>query len=250
MKLKILLIILAIGALASCKQSAPVKKETISNSVTNDGSALSLNKKIFARAMKYNDPYTALYSAHAIIELDSQHSRKYLDTLVKLYSALSMSGAALQLADQILVKEPDNKKMLEIKVSGYLAQGDVNGALNLTRKLYSMGNNPKYLYQVAYIQIESMNIKDAEATLDQVEAHPRYAKDSVDFQTATPGVMQNVPLEAATIYLRGYVNIQKKRYPEAMTKFKEALTRYPNFYMAAKNLQLLQQGMAQGGQRR
>lgn len=253
MKKIFLSFLLATVAFVSCKPKEETKtttSTTTTSSSANDNPTVALNKKIFNTAMAYNDPYTALYAAHAIIAADSTQEKVYLDTLAKIYGSLNMPAAALQIADKILKRDPANKKMLEMKASGFLAQGNVGEALNLTRKLYAMDNDPKYLFQIAYIQIESMNLKDAENTMDQIEKHPRYAKDSVEFQTATAGVMQKVPLEAAAIYLRGYVDIQKKRYPEAMTKFKEALGIYPNFFMAGRNLQMLQQGMAQQQGRR
>jgi tetratricopeptide (TPR) repeat protein len=226
------------------KSTTVVKHDSTGAAPTElDKAMLEHDKKVFAQAIKYDDPYTALYAAHSIIAHDSSYKDQYLDTIAGLYVSLNLPQQSMKIADEVLKLNPENEKMMEIKVSGYMAEGKVDEALAINKKLYDKSKKLKFLFQNAYMQIQMGKLKDAYAIMKQVEAHPNYGTDSVEFQGDAPGQMQKVPVKAANIYLKGYLDIQNQKYPEALQKFKTALNIYPKFFMAKKNMTLLEEGM-------
>ncbi len=239
-------IILCLSACNNAKDKAPQKSAKGAIELSPVQKELyALDEKVFKESIRLKDPYTALYAAHALIELDAKHSRKYQDTLAAIYIALQMPNSAGIIATEQLKTDPDNKTMLEIKITNAMMEGRPEEALNINKKLFGMTNSPKYLFQIAYIQIESGKSEEALKALEEMKAHPKYNTDSVKIQAEAQGGTQNVPLPAADQYLRAYMDIRKNQYPSAIQKFQAALKIYPQFYKARENLQAVIQGMQQ-----
>jgi tetratricopeptide (TPR) repeat protein len=245
MKRLILFPLALLVGMAACKREDKTAAGKGSEAQSFEKQLTEHNKKVFDQAMKHKDPYTAMYAANSLLLTDSAGSRKMLDTLAGIYAALQMNGSANMIADQILKTEPENRKMLEIKVGDAMARGNTEEALNLNRKLYGISKDGRHLFQIAYIQIESQKVQDADATLKELESHPGFMKDSVDFQSEAQGIMQKVPMQAADLYLRGFMEIRRNNYGAAAQKMQQALKIYPNFYKAKENMQLLAQAMQQ-----
>ena len=251
----ILTIILSLS-IFGCQNTAEVKPKK----AAFDQSAIDFQVKLFDKAIQLKDPYTAVVAANSILLMDSSgKTRKYQDTLAGLYTALGMNGASSKMADNILKKDTNNIKMLEVKTSGLLAEGKFAEAMKCNNRLYELTKKPHYLFQTAYMQIESQKMSDANATIQKVLKIKGYEKDSVDFsanpQTGIPA--QKAPLNAAVVYLQAYMDIQKQDYQGALVKYDRALKIYPNFYKAKENMQIIIQGMQkqqaaqqQGGQGR
>ncbi len=246
MKYTLSLCIIAALFLGACKNDKSASKNGAENiSVAKDDNAIALNKKIFAMATHNKDFYTALYAANAIIALDSANAGTYYDTLATIYAGLNQIEAASQMANKVLAKDPNNRKMLEIKASSAAATGDMANAMTISKKLYEISKEPKYLFNIATLNIQAGNYGETESTLDQLEKDPRYGKDSVEMPGQRQGQFQRIPLEAAVIYLRGNLDLSKNRIMEGATKIKQAIDRFPNFYLARRDMQMIQQSMQQ-----
>ncbi len=239
------------------------------------------SKAMLARAQALNDPYTQLYALNSLIVSDTTGANSYSDSLATLYAKLNLTTQALAVADKVLMKQPDNTAMLELKASALMAlgrddegskmidslakkypdnakmnelqasalvkAGKTGDAANLFRKQYQQDSNPSTLVKLAYIQAETGNLKGAEATLKEIEAHPKYKSETAEFQTADPSKMQQVPLPAAVAYFRGYLAIKKNDPQTALNLWDKALGLYPEFYMAKSNIAYVKNAM-RGGQ--
>jgi tetratricopeptide (TPR) repeat protein len=230
----------------SCTQQTPdnnTKSTTVNtekNSLDNiRKERIAHNQKIFDEASAYGDSYVALNATYNLLADDSANSAKYLDTISALYVRLSLVGPAMKVAEKILEKDPTNEKMLDLKANAQMSMGNTNEAMNINRKLYEKDKKLKYLFQIASVQLNSRNFKDLDATISQIEKHPDLSKDSLEVPTDVPGQVQKVPCRAAVAYLRGVVAGEKQNFPEAKKKFKQAVSIYPQFVMAKRYLEML-----------
>jgi len=236
----------ALAIFGGCKQqtggstsnvAADVKKEIIAH-----------DKAILAHADVLKDPYTTLYTINSLLAYDTGNL-KYIDTAAQLYGKLGLGEQAMTCAQKVLAKEPNNVTMMEIQAGGYMALGNMDKAADICSKLYDKTNKPKYLFNLAMLQIQmhakERNFSEAERTISKIENHPDYMKDSAAVQTDAGGQMQKVPLNACTIYLRGVIDGQNQKYEGAIKKFESALKIDPDFYLANKNYNYLAQAVQQ-----
>ncbi|RYD80825.1 MAG: hypothetical protein EOP53_07510 [Sphingobacteriales bacterium] len=200
---------------------------------------LAFNQRIFNEASANGDAYVALNATYAMLADDTGNTSKYLDTLSALYVRLNLVGPAMKVADKILVRDPDNEKMLDLRANAQMSMGNTGEAMNINRKLYEKDKKLKYLFQIASVQLSSRSFKDLEATLSQIEKHPDLNTDSLEVPTDQPGQVQKVPSKAAVAYVRGVVAGEKQNFPEAKRKFKQAVSIFPRFTMAQKYLEML-----------
>lgn len=245
MKMTFYLAIVATLCFASCKQNG------VQPAGGNDAMEKELqahDKAVLARAEIMKDPYTAIYAMNSLLVYDSTNI-KYLDSLAKLYAKMGMLDQSMKLVPKVLAKKHDDVKMLEIQASGEMALGHSDKAIEISNKLYDKTNMPKYLFNIAGIQLqshpESHDYTEIEKILAKIEANPNYLKDSASMQTDAPSQMQKVPLTAAVTYIRGVMDAQNQKYNTAMQKFEAALKIDREFYMAQKNYQYLGQAMQQ-----
>jgi tetratricopeptide (TPR) repeat protein len=193
--------------------------------------------------MRFKDPTTAISAAQSYLLYDSTN-RQFKDTLAILYSALGMLKSSSMIADEILIKEPNNTKMLDISQSYLISTGKVEEANAINEKLYGLTKKSKYLFHIAYINIETGKFQEGLKVLERLKPSiDAGSTDSIEFQMGQQGGMQNVPVKAADLYLRAFVDIQTQRYQEAFNKYQACLKIYPDFYKAKENLQMLVQGM-------
>ena len=207
---KIIALSAAIAAFGGCKQQAgsggsasgDARKEIIAH-----------DKAILAHADIMKDPYTTLYATNSLLAYDTGNL-KYTDTIAQLYGKLGMGEQAMKAAQKVLAKQPDNVTMIEILAGGYMALGNSDKAAELCEKLFDKTNKPKYLFNLGMIQIQD-HAKDrdfsaAEKTVSKIENHPDFLKDSAKVQTDAGGPLQNVPLNACALYLRGVIDARNK----------------------------------------
>ena len=161
MKYTFYLLILSVFAFSSCKNDkSSAKNAGESINVSKDENLLALNKKIFNNAIRNKDKFSAIYAANSIIAMDSASAGIYFDTLASLYLDMRMIDAAGQIANKVLAKDPNNKKMLEIKAAGMIASGDLNGAVTINKKLYDQTHSLKYLFEEKYVDFKTLKNSD------------------------------------------------------------------------------------------
>src|SRR5688572_29236265 len=85
----------------------------------NENSEVSedTDMKLYTQAMEYEDYNTAIIAVQSMMLKDP--SKEYLvDTLANLYLKAELFPSALKAAEKVLVKRPNDVKMLEIAVKG------------------------------------------------------------------------------------------------------------------------------------
>jgi tetratricopeptide (TPR) repeat protein len=249
-KFKLVIFTILIGSIGftACKDknAGGTSDKGLANEMRKE--RLAHNRKVYETATKMHDNYTRLTALYDIMADDSSNSLKDMDTVAELYMKLNMGVPALKMAEKILVKDPENEKMLELKAEGCMSTGKEAEALNINRKLYEKTKKLKYLFGIANGQIQMGNMKDANETLNRVKASPDYQRDSVDVADNSSGRLQKVPDPALMAYIEAMFAAQKKNYPEMAAKLKQALTIFPDYTNARRDMMALQQQAQQAQQ--
>jgi len=196
-------------------------------------------------AVKVHDNYTQLNALYNIMADDSSENLKNMDSIAEIYLRINMGMAALKMSEKILVKDPENEKMLELKAEGSVGQGKDAEALNINRKLYEKTKKIKYLFNIANVQLEANNMKDLDQTLDHIKTSPGYQKDTIEVADNQSGRLQKVPAPAAMAYMEAMIGYQKKDIKEMFTKLKQAVAIFPDFINANRAIQAIMQQQQQ-----
>jgi len=231
--------ILLVGA-TSCKRKADNASGTdssLTEQIRKD--RIEHNKKILDMASKAHDNYTQLYALYNLMADDSANNLKNMDSVAEIYLKLNMGMAALKMSEKILVKDPENERMLELKAEGDMSMNKDEEALNINRKLFDKTKKLKYLFNIANVQMHTHNMKDLGETLDHIKTSPTYQKDSIEVADNQNGTLQKVPDPAVMSYIEAMLLFQKNKMNEGAAKLKQAIDIYPQYINARRDMQAL-----------
>ena len=216
----------------------PVKAERIAH-----------NKAVYDMAAKVHDNYTQLNALYNIMADDTTNSLRNMDSIAELYLKLNMGTPALKMSEKILAREPGNEKMLELKAEGDMSMGKGEEALNINRQLYDKTKKIKYLFNIANVQLQANNMKDLHQTLDKIKATPAYETDSIEVADNQTGTLQKVPAPAVMSYVEAMLAYRSKDVKGMYAKLKQAVTIFPDYINANRDIQAIMQQSQQGQQR-
>lgn len=207
--------------------SCAAQKNTTSNTV------VITNKTIYAKAVEYGDFNTAIVAAHNILA-NSPADYHFMDSLARLYYASGNLVAAINIGNDILNAAPQNITVREIVANSQLGLGLSGEALINYNDLFGRTSNLLYLYNVASTEFGMKRFTEAGLTLDKIlKADGNLTKVSL---TGTDGRIQEIPLKAAALNIKGAIAVEVNNIPIAKQNFEEALKIAPDFDLAKTNL--------------
>jgi tetratricopeptide (TPR) repeat protein len=198
----------------------------------------SLAIRIYQQAARYNDPIVKIYALHHRIAAEGA-SFGLLDTLAQAYFEAGFYRQAIAVVDEILLQQPRNATLAEIKALSYYYLQDIKKAVDAYEKLYEITSDPLHLYQVITLQFNLQRYGECQANIDKLLSLPESAQ--VQVRITTPeGQTQEIPLRAAAYNVRGVIFRLQKEYAKAKEAFEKALQIAPDFLLAKGNLDDMQ----------
>ena len=242
MKIKTLLLCLAIGTLAQ-PLSAQKKKDTSAPNktiappeATENDALFELQRKVYQQALRYGDFNTAAVALNYIVALKPE-KREYKDTLALVYSELGANVQALSVAKDILSTNSNNAQMLEVAANAEESLGLIKEALEDYEKLFKLSGKTYHLYKVAGMQYYLKRFGECAATLNGLLNAKDVGTEKITMNYDRQ--RQDVPLSAAVYNMRGMLALEQKDYKISRDNFNEALKIMPDFYLAKGNLGLV-----------
>ncbi len=248
---KIILTSIMAGCLAliSCKHHGKGTDTTTTSSSTPAATSMdpvkaeriAHNKAVYDMAAKVHDNYTQLNALYNIMADDTTNSLRNMDSVAEIYLKLNLGTPALKMAEKILAREPGNEKMLELKAEGDMSLGKNEEALNINRQLFDRTKKLKYLFNIANVQLQTNNMKDLNETLDKIKANPNYQTDSIEVADNQSGMLQKVPAPAVMSYVEAMLSYRNKDVKGMYAKLKQAVTIFPDYINANRDIQAIMQ---------
>lgn len=214
--------------LNACKQSGN------SNQTENAGN--STYTELYKRSFAAKDYHTAITAIQMVLLNDSTNGLR--DSLPELYGAVNNLEACMMATEASMKRYPENEKFKNIMLICLQQIGDAEGQYALLSNLFETTKKPQYIIQVASIQLQSGNTKQAMQTIDMIMNEYKESKDSIDvFLDETN--KQKVPIMAAVWNMKGFAYMQTKNIEKAKEAFFKSMEIYPDFVMPKRNLQMI-----------
>lgn len=192
-------------------------------------------KEVFVRASKYNDVETAKSAILNMMVL-SPSNLGLADTLATLYFDQQKYPSTILVSNDILVNKPNYAPILELRALSYEQLGLKARALPDYESLYLQNNNLFTLYKIAAIQGDLGRNNEAFTNLDIIIENPKALEEKLIFVDAE-NKQQEIPMKAGAYNIKGLIYKASDNKEEAKKSFEAALGVSPEFYLAKKNLE-------------
>jgi len=199
---------------------------------------------IYQQALRYNDFSTAIVAVHEIL-VETPSALTWKDTLASLYFYSGQSLQALSVANELLLDNPSDERMLEVKAISLQNLGVAREALSAYEDLYRISGNLGHLYQIATLQYQLKRYGECEISLNRLIQAPESQEMQVSINMGQ-GRQQRVPLVAASYNIYGVVQLEQNRREAAKAAFQKAVEAFPEFVLAKNNLRLVEQADQEG----
>lgn len=199
--------------------------------------AIALEKEVIRTAKSMGDPNVATYSMYKLIALEGATST-YKDSLAFIYFSSRKYASCFLMADDVLERNPKNQAMLELKAISLESLGALDKSMDAYNELFAISKNNYHGYTLAKLELAMKKYDDAYATIKKVEALNDQGTIKVTF-AINQSHTQQVELLAAIPYLKGLIEEELKKGPEAKLSFEKALKIQPEFVLAQEKLDKL-----------
>ena len=204
---------------------------------SGNNEAIALEKEVIRTAKKMGDPNVATYSMYKLIALEGANST-YKDSLAFVYFSSRKYASCFLMADEVLERNPKDQAMLELKAVSLESLGALDKSMDTFNELFALSNNNYHGYTLAKLQLAMKKYDDAYATIKKVETLNDPGKIKVTF-SINQSHTQQIELLAAIPYLKGLIEEELKKNPEAKLSFEKALRIQPEFVLAKEKLDKL-----------
>lgn len=204
---------------------------------SGNSEAIRLEKEVIRTAKTMGDPNVATYSMYKLIALEGANST-YKDSLAFVYFSSRKYASCFLMADEVLKRNPKDQAMLELKAVSLESLGALDKSMDTFKELFALSNNNYHGYTLAKLQLAMKKYDDAYATIKKVETLNDPGNIKVTF-SINQSHTQQIELLAAIPYLKGLIEEELKKNPEAKLSFEKALTIQPEFVLAKEKLDKL-----------
>ncbi len=198
---------------------------------------IELEKQKLKQAKMFNDSNVSISSMYNLIALEGENS-VYKDSLAYTYFSDRNYVSCFLVADDILKRNPDNEKMLEIKAISLESVGALEKAMESYQKLLLKTNSNYHAYKIAGLQMALKKPTEALQSIKKADLLADTGKIKVTFQV-NKNYNQQVDLKAAIAYLEGLILISSEKNKEAKVAFEKAVKVFPDFVLAKSKLSTL-----------
>lgn len=227
MRSPLLLIIVLSGffCLTSCKNSnkAHVQLET------------EHEVKLYHQAIKFGDVGTAIATMQSLLVWDSTKTN-YYDTLAVLYYHSQNYAQAIQAAQVIFEKQPDNIKLLQIASHSYQYIGRQDLAIPFYLKIADLQPDPVVHYEIAACYFAIKDYSKMNEFIEKIYSDKKSDTTKVTISFNQGRNEQDIPVKAACYNLLGTLSANEHKNQDAIKQFNEALILSPTFELAKQNL--------------
>ncbi len=181
---------------------------------------------------------TAISAMQSLLIWDSTKTN-YYDTLAVLYYHSQNYAQAIQSAQIILDKQPDNLKLLQIVSHSYQYIGRQDLAIPFFLKISQIQPDPVIHYEIAACYFAAKDYSKIKPFVDKIMADKKSdtAKVTISFNRGRD--QQDVPVKAACYNLLGTLSAEKHQKDEALKDFNLALALYPDFELTKQNIEFV-----------
>lgn len=200
--------------------------------------ALRLEKQVVNMAKQIGDPSIVKQGFYRIVAIEGENST-YKDSLAYVYFSARQYGPSFLMADEVIKRDPDHLEMLEIKAASLESLGAIDKSAEAYDQLFARSNNNFHGYNLAKLQFTLKKYEEAYKTIQEVEKLNDTGKYQITFSINANHVQQ-VELLAAIPYLKGLIEEELQKKPEAKISYEKALKIQPDFVFAKERLEGLQ----------
>ena len=199
---------------------------------------LRLEKQVVEMAKRVGDPAVVKQGFYRIVAIEGENST-YKDSLAYVYFSARQYGPSFLMADEVIKRDPDHLEMLEIKAASLESLGAIDKSAEAYDQLFARSNNNFHGYNLAKLQFSLKKYEEAYKTIQEVEKLNDTGKYKITFSINANHVQQ-VELLAAIPYLKGLIEEELQKKPEAKVSYEKALKIQPDFVFAKERLEGLQ----------
>ncbi|MCA0932055.1 hypothetical protein LCM02_06300 [Lutimonas saemankumensis] len=192
--------------------------------------SIAIEKEIIRNAKRFGDQNVATYSMYKLISLEGENST-YKDSLTYIYFSSRKYASCFLMANEVLERDPRNQAILELKAISLESLGALDKSMETYSELFALSNNNYHGYNVAKLQLSMNKFEEAYTTIKKVETLNDTGKVQVTF-TINQNHTQQVELLAAIPYLKGVIEEELKKIPEAKASYDKAIKIQPDFVLA------------------
>ena len=196
---------------------------------------------LYQAATEAQDAVTQRVLLNELIVLDSSNI-SYKDSLSRIYIKDGNYESGLALAEKVIASGTANNKLLELTGVAYQQVQQLSKASSTFNQLFNSTQDYRYAYQVAAISYEQGNTAEFDSLcaklLNQSLSDTLAARTLIDFPGPLTGSPQLIPLEAATLFLKGKFAFDKQQdLKTAISFYQQAISKYESFEMPYYYLQ-------------
>lgn len=147
--------------------------------------------------------------------------------------------------DKALAKKPGNAFLLDMKAKLHLEEGKDTQSLAIFTELYQRSQDYTYYWDIAFIETARGNAPMADSMIAEAFKSADIANKTVRLENLQARVREEVPANAAFLYLNALIYNGRGDMMKAAENLQEALKIKPDFYAAQKGIYDLQRAAAQ-----
>jgi tetratricopeptide (TPR) repeat protein len=197
-----------------------------------------LQRGVYNRALKYNDPGAAIYALYNLCALDPRND-SLLFALQYLYYNNQQYIPSILVANDVLLLNSNNLNAQEMKAVSLERVGANDKAIDEYESLYlKHNNNITYLYKTAALQYSVKRYKEAKTNVDIMLTNNMADSLRMTFPKGD-SAEQQVTMKASLYNLKGLIDQAMGNPVDAKNDFNKALEIVPDFYLARQNLDSL-----------
>ena len=197
-------------------------------------SEVTLNQRLYAFAMRYNDAAVAKQALYQQLAAQPQND-SILYNLALLYFDARQYASNVMVCLDLLKINPQNAGALEMSAISYENLGLPEKSLRAYEQLYLFNSNIEVLYKMAFMQYNLQKHNQSSTNIDILLSKPEIDELMLLFQIED-GTQKEFPMRVAILNLQGLVTQEMGDVDGARKYFVEALAIAPDFLFASENL--------------
>lgn len=240
----ILSIVSLLAAITAFAQKPKGSVQAAAAPKTDTASIIDYYESMYTHAVTYSDLQVATNAMYAILTY-RPNDVGIKDTIARLYFNRSMPFQAMLVGKEVLDKEPENTRILEVVAFSQQDLGLLKEALESFEKLYRLTTGNYYLYQVASLQYSLQRFGECQTSLSTLLQKEGIDQDKITMNYGQAG-SQQVSMKAAIMNMFGMISVELGKNDTAKQFFEEAAKIDEKFVLPRANLEQLAKAAAAG----
>ncbi|MBX3101989.1 MAG: hypothetical protein KF690_05730 [Bacteroidetes bacterium] len=190
--------------------------------------------EVYRMAKSYADFNTAAVALYYQLA-EEPHNMALKDSLAVMYFAMGANLQCIALGKEILEKDAQNQRIMELVAISYQNIGALKESLDNYEALFKLSNSAFHLYQIAVIQFSLKRTYECTLSLNQLINHPQATQEKISI-AIDRSRQQQVLLKAAALNVLGVLQKENNAREEARKSFRASLEADKEFLLPQANL--------------